>query len=103
MDLICSFDLFDPLSAAQTDHTPNGLQYMIDLQAEIDPESRQVEHQTCQNTQRYGCHPQKYIVSQHQYLCIAAAAENTLGHNTVCRLEHNDDTDGQHHKTCESV
>ena len=95
-DFLGSADLFDPFAAVQADHAPDGFQYLVDLQEEIDPEGGQVQDQAGQDAEGQRRDPKEHVVGDHQDLGITATAQDTFGHDTVGGLEQHDDGDRAH-------
>ena len=87
---------FDPQIAAESADAPNRLDDLIKLQANIDPECGQMQHQAGDGTHRDADDPQKEDICHHQELGVATSAHDTLGKDAVHALEDNDQSDGQH-------
>ena len=69
---------FDPQIATESTDAPNRLDDLIKLQANIDPECRQVQHQSGDGTHRDTDDPQKEDICHHQELGVAIALQPTL-------------------------
>lgn len=76
-------NLFDPFTASQPPDAPDRFQNMVDIQAEVYPEGRQVQHQSGQISQRDCSHPLEHDIGHHQESGVATAPQNALGQNGV--------------------
>lgn len=93
MSVIAGRNFLDPFAASEAPDAPDGLGDLVGLQEEVDPEGRQVEDKAGQHAQRERHRPQEDIVGEHEYFCIAATAEDALGHDAVRGLEDDDQAD----------
>ena len=71
-------DRLDPLTASQTEHAPECLDDLVNFEKQIDPESRQIPHQTGQCAKWDTCHPHKEDIRHHKKSGFTAAAQYTL-------------------------
>ena len=58
-------DLLQPLSALETEITPDAFDDLVDLEERVNPERRQIEHKSCQCSERNRSNPEEQNVTCH--------------------------------------